>query len=90
MAYRLQNHAINLPVKGINNSPDALFMKIGPQGVHYTYVPRQLTDDQPQAILPKQWTTAYEKHLQQTKTITNTQPDFFQKNRWLCGHSVSH
>lgn len=85
MAYRLQNHAINLPVPGLHNSPDALLMKIGPQGVQCTYVPKELTDDQLQAILPKQWTTAYEQHLQQTKTVVTL---LFSGSRWHCCYTV--
>ena len=70
MAYRLQDHALDLAVP---SSTDALMISVDPnQMATCTHIPRQIPTEELVKLLPGAWVTNYEK-LWQPNTMAQTQ-----------------
>ncbi|KAL4561472.1 hypothetical protein LXL04_033638 [Taraxacum kok-saghyz] len=62
MAYRVQNHSLDIMVLGQANSGDALFLDVDSNATPTcTYVPRQLSRDEILKLLLDKWVTNYEQ-----------------------------
>jgi len=56
MAYRIQNHSLDIMVPGQDNSGDALFIDVDSNAQpSCTYVPKQLSRDEVIKLLPEKW-----------------------------------
>ncbi|KAL4556804.1 hypothetical protein LXL04_034966 [Taraxacum kok-saghyz] len=76
MAYRVQNHYLDIMVPGQANSGDALFLDVDSNATPTcTYVPRQLSKDELIKLLPDKWVTNYEQ-IHQAPVQSTTAPDF--------------
>ena len=77
MAYRVQNHAFDL-VLPITN--DALLITVDTnQRATCTHVPRQISKEDLQKLLPSSWITNYEKLHQSSVPTQSTEPEFTKK-----------
>ncbi|KAL4568290.1 hypothetical protein LXL04_023899 [Taraxacum kok-saghyz] len=78
MAYRVQNHSLDIMVPGHANSGDALFLDVDSNATPTcTYVPRQLSRDELLKLLPDKWVTNYEQ-IHQAPVQSTTAPDFIR------------
>lgn len=74
MAYRVQNHAVDLFVPVQN---DAIFIMVNTsRSTTCTHVPRQIPKEGLIKLLPKSWVTTYEKYHQSSTAIQLTEPSF--------------
>ena len=75
MAYRLQDHALDLAVP---TSTDALMISVDSnQMATCTRIPRQIPTEELTKLLPGAWVTNYEKLWQaQTVAQTTTEPSY--------------
>ncbi|KAI4324509.1 hypothetical protein MLD38_029993 [Melastoma candidum] len=80
MAYRVQNHALDLNVA--NNNGDALLIRSdyhNSQAPTCLYVPRQISRSDLLKLLPERWITNYEKTQQKVKPIQSSEPKFIRE-----------
>ncbi|XP_076928852.1 uncharacterized protein LOC143592966 [Bidens hawaiensis] len=76
MAYRVQNHCLDIMVPGHDNSGDALLIDIDSNAVpSVKIVPKQLSREELLNLLPEKWITNYEQ-IHQAPVQTTTAPDF--------------
>ncbi|KAF4375467.1 hypothetical protein F8388_024126 [Cannabis sativa] len=77
MAYRVQNHAIDISIPG---SSDALMITIDTNHVPICiHIPRQITTEELQQILPTSWITNYEKTQKPLPSVHSADPVFKSK-----------
>jgi len=77
MAYRVQNHAFDLVFPVTN---DALLITVDTnQRATCTHVPRQISKEDLQKLLPSYWITNYEKLHQSSVPIQSIEPEFTKK-----------
>ena len=77
MAYKVQNHAFDLVLLVTD---DALLIAIDTnQRVTCTHVPRQISEEDLQKLLPSSWIFNYEKLHQNSIPIQSTEPEFTKK-----------
>lgn len=80
IAYRIQNHAFDIPVLDFTQTRDALFLKIDATAVPTcTYIPRQMPVEELQALLPAKWTTQYENLHGRSEAVSTAQPSYLRK-----------
>lgn len=61
IAYRIQNHAFDIPIPDFTHNKDALFLKIDAASIPTcTYISRQMPVEELKALLPAKWSTQYE------------------------------
>jgi len=78
LAYRVQNHSLDIMVPGNDNSGDALFIDIDSNATPTcTYVPKKLSREELTKLLPDKWITNYEQ-IHQAPVQTTTTPDFIR------------
>nr|GEU83962.1 putative zinc finger, CCHC-type [Tanacetum cinerariifolium] len=72
MASRVQNHSLDILVPGQDNAGDALLIDVDSNVTPtYTYVPRQLSQDELVKLLPEKWITNYEQIHQALVRLTS-------------------
>lgn len=80
IAYKIQNHAFDIPVPDFAQNKDALFLKIDAASVPTcTYIPRQMPVEELQALLPTKWTTQYENLHGRNEAVSTAQPSYTHK-----------
>ncbi|KAJ9550757.1 hypothetical protein OSB04_014802 [Centaurea solstitialis] len=78
MAYRVQNHSLDIMVPDQEHAGDALFVDVNSSATPTcTYVPRQLSREELLKLLPEKWITNYEQ-IHQAPVQTTTAPDFIR------------
>ncbi|KAI4369882.1 hypothetical protein MLD38_018278 [Melastoma candidum] len=80
MAYRVQNHALDLKVA--NDSGDALFIQAdyhNSQAPTCLHVLRQISRGDLLKVLPERWITNYEQTHQHVKPIQSSEPKFIRE-----------
>ncbi|KAL8199476.1 hypothetical protein R6Q57_013044 [Mikania cordata] len=83
MAYRVQNHLLDIMVLGQENSRDALLLDIDSNATPTcTYVPKQLSREELIKLLLEKWITTYEK-IHQTPVQTTKAPEFVRHQNGL-------
>ncbi|KAL8242059.1 hypothetical protein R6Q59_012361 [Mikania micrantha] len=76
MAYRVQNHSLDIMVPGQENSGDALLLDIDSNATQTcTYVLKQLSREELVKLLLEKWITNYEQ-IHKTPVQTTTAPEF--------------
>ncbi|KAF4372297.1 hypothetical protein G4B88_004613 [Cannabis sativa] len=77
MAYRVQNHAIDISIPG---SSDALMLTVDTNHVPTCiHIPRHITTEELQQILPTSWITNYEKTQKPLPSVRSADPVFKSK-----------
>ncbi|KAL5754661.1 hypothetical protein ACOSP7_022881 [Xanthoceras sorbifolium] len=76
LAYRLQDHAIDLPIPG--TSSDTLYITAEREDKvsTITQIPRHITRDKLLELMPLEWITNYEKLYQDTSPVQIQEPNF--------------
>ncbi|KAK2639315.1 hypothetical protein Ddye_027110 [Dipteronia dyeriana] len=76
IAYRLQDHALDLPIPG--HSGDTIFIKAEREDEVPTIIqiPKQLPREKLTEIMPLNWITNYEKAFQNTTPVVATETKF--------------
>ncbi|GJR02319.1 hypothetical protein Tco_0525303 [Tanacetum coccineum] len=83
MAYRVQNHSLDLLVLGQDNAGDALLIDVDSNAIPTcTYVPRQLSRDELVKLLTKKWITNYEQ-IHQAPVRSKSAPEFVRHENGL-------
>nr|GFB36148.1 zinc finger, CCHC-type, viral movement protein [Tanacetum cinerariifolium] len=83
MAYRVQNHSLDILVPGQDNAGDALLIDVESNATPTcTYVPRQLSRDELVKLLPKKWITNYEQ-IHQAPVRSTSAPEFVRHENGL-------
>ncbi|KAI4389403.1 hypothetical protein MLD38_001633 [Melastoma candidum] len=80
MAYRVQNHALDLNVA--NNNGDALLIQAdyhNSQSPTCLYVPRQISREDLLRLLPERWVTNYERTRQKVKPIQSSEAKYIRE-----------
>ncbi|KAJ9547117.1 hypothetical protein OSB04_019660 [Centaurea solstitialis] len=78
MAYRVQNHSLDIMVPDQEHAGDALFIDVNSSATPTcTYVPRQLSREELLKLLLEKWITNYEQ-IHQAPVQTTTAPDFIR------------
>ncbi|KAF4378007.1 hypothetical protein G4B88_004614 [Cannabis sativa] len=81
MAYRVQNHAIDISIPG---SSDALMITVDTNHVPTCiHIPRQIIAEELQQILPTSWITNYEKTQKPLPSVHSADPVFKSKKGWF-------
>ncbi|GJZ87937.1 putative zinc finger, CCHC-type containing protein [Tanacetum coccineum] len=76
MAYRVQNHSLDILVPGQDNAGDALLIDVDSNATPTcTYVPRQLSRDELVKLLLEKWITNYEQ-IHQAPVRSTSAPEF--------------
>nr|GEU46858.1 hypothetical protein [Tanacetum cinerariifolium] len=83
MAYRVQNHSLDILVPGQDNAGDALLIDVDSNATPTcTYVPRQLSRDELVKLLPEKWITNYEQ-IHQAPVRSTSAPEFVRHENGL-------
>ncbi|GJR02267.1 putative zinc finger, CCHC-type containing protein [Tanacetum coccineum] len=83
MAYRVQNHSLDILVPGQDNAGDALMIDVDSNATPTcTYVPRQLSREELVKLLPEKWITNYE-HIYQAHVRSTSAPEFMRYENGL-------
>lgn len=79
MAYRLQNHALDI-MSLPTSTEEALFLTVNaPHQASCVHVPRLITCPEFLKLLPKSWVTAYEKTTHKPTPVQSSNPTFHTK-----------
>ncbi|GJS01530.1 putative zinc finger, CCHC-type containing protein [Tanacetum coccineum] len=83
MAYRVQNHSLDILVPGQDNAGDALLIDVDSNATPTcTYVPRQLSQDELVKLLPEKLITNYEQ-IHQAPVRSTSAPEFVRHENGL-------
>ncbi|GJY64068.1 hypothetical protein Tco_0465528 [Tanacetum coccineum] len=83
MAYRVQNHSLDILVPGQDNAGDDLLIDVDSNATPTcTYVPRQLSRDELVKLLPEKWITNYEQ-IHQAPVRSTSAPEFVRHENGL-------
>nr|GEZ37896.1 putative zinc finger, CCHC-type [Tanacetum cinerariifolium] len=83
MAYRVQNHLLDILVPGQENAGKALLIDVDSNATPTcTYVPRQLSRDELVKLLPEKWITNYEQ-IHQAPVRSTSAPEFVRHENGL-------
>ncbi|GJS28656.1 putative zinc finger, CCHC-type containing protein [Tanacetum coccineum] len=83
MAYRVQNHSLDILVPGQDNAGDALMIDVDSNATPTcTYVPRQLSREELVKLLPEKWITNYEQ-IHQAPVRSTSAPEFVRHENGL-------
>nr|GEU31482.1 putative zinc finger, CCHC-type [Tanacetum cinerariifolium] len=83
MAYRVQNHSLDILVPGQDNARDALLIDVDSNATPTcTYVPRQLSPDELVKLLLEKWITNYEQ-IHQAPVRSTSAPEFVRHENGL-------
>nr|GEY01226.1 putative zinc finger, CCHC-type [Tanacetum cinerariifolium] len=78
MAYRVQNHSLDILVPGQDNAGDALLIDVDSNTTPTcTYVPRKLSQDKLVKLLLEKWITNYEQ-IHQAPVRSTSAPEFMR------------